>query len=384
MHDIWNPWHGCAKKSEGCANCYMYFLDRARNIDPSRVFRVKNNFDYPLQKNSRGEYKVKSGETLRVCMTSDFFIEEADQWRGEAWDIIAGRPDVVFYLLTKRPERVAKLLPKNWGGGWENVFFNVTAENQARADERVPLLLDLPFRHKGVMVAPFIGEVSLKKYLKSGAIERVVAGGENYDGSRVLKCEWVEKLYSECVESDTTFCFIETGTLFEKGGKIYRMPDKRLQSKMAFRSGYFHGGRKAEYKLDLPPAQRELTGEVAEYRAHVRRMRQPPNLQRLRQMPQMPERLTPHPLSAALKRRTAGCAPTGAFAFARGLFRAKPSRQDFALPSVSCECAPKFPKRGVFRQFFGIIIYLRSEGLMLKFARKCEGRKEKKNEIRFP
>ena len=46
------------------------------------------------------------------------------------------------------------------------------------------------------------------------------------------------------------------------------MPDKRLQSKMAFRSGYFHGGRKAEYKLDLPPAQRELTGEVAEYRPH--------------------------------------------------------------------------------------------------------------------
>ncbi len=268
MHDIWNPWHGCAKKSEGCANCYMYFLDRARNIDPSRVFKVKNNFDYPLQKNSRGEYKVKSGETLRVCMTSDFFIEEADEWRGEAWKIISERPDILFYLLTKRPERVAKLLPKNWGGGWENVFFNVTAENQARADERVPLLLDLPFRHKGVMVAPFIGEVSLKKYLKGGAIERVVAGGENYDGSRVLKCEWVEKLYSECVESDTTFCFIETGTLFEKGGKIYRMPDKRLQSKMAFRSGYFHGGRKAEYKLDMPQAQRELTGEIAEYRPH--------------------------------------------------------------------------------------------------------------------
>lgn len=77
---------------------------------------------------------MKSGETLRVCMTSDFFIEEADEWRGEAWKIISERPDVVFYLLTKRPERVAKLLPKNWGGGWENVFFNVTAENQARAD----------------------------------------------------------------------------------------------------------------------------------------------------------------------------------------------------------------------------------------------------------
>lgn len=27
MHDIWNPWHGCIKKSEGCENCYMYYLD---------------------------------------------------------------------------------------------------------------------------------------------------------------------------------------------------------------------------------------------------------------------------------------------------------------------------------------------------------------------
>lgn len=23
MHDIWNPWHGCIKKSEGCDTCGM-------------------------------------------------------------------------------------------------------------------------------------------------------------------------------------------------------------------------------------------------------------------------------------------------------------------------------------------------------------------------
>ena len=28
MHDIWSPWHGCTKISEGCAHCYMYFLDK--------------------------------------------------------------------------------------------------------------------------------------------------------------------------------------------------------------------------------------------------------------------------------------------------------------------------------------------------------------------
>ncbi len=56
-------------------------------------------------------------------------------------------------------------------------IFNVTAENQ-NADERIPLLLDLPFKHKGIMCAPFIGPISIEKYLQSGQIERVVCGGE--------------------------------------------------------------------------------------------------------------------------------------------------------------------------------------------------------------
>ena len=91
-----------------------------------------------------------------MCMTSDFFLEEADKWREDAWDIIKTRSDVVFFLLTKRPELVRDRLPYDWGDGWENVFFNVTCENQRRADERIPLLLSLPFKHKGIMCAPFI------------------------------------------------------------------------------------------------------------------------------------------------------------------------------------------------------------------------------------
>jgi protein gp37 len=34
MHDIWNPWHGCVKCSEGCQNCYMYYLDKLRGQQP--------------------------------------------------------------------------------------------------------------------------------------------------------------------------------------------------------------------------------------------------------------------------------------------------------------------------------------------------------------
>ncbi len=122
LHDIWNPWHGCKKCSEGCQNCYMYYLDSLRDKDGSQIYRTKSGFKYPLSKNRDGSYKVKSGEMLRVCMTSDFFLEEADPWRDEAWAIIKQRPDVKFYLLTKRPERVADHLPWDWGDGWENVI----------------------------------------------------------------------------------------------------------------------------------------------------------------------------------------------------------------------------------------------------------------------
>lgn len=58
----------------------------------------------------------------------------------------------------------------------------------------------------------------------------MIAGGENYDGSRPLMYEWVKSLYDECVAADVTFCFIETGTNFIKDGKTYYMPDKGLKA----------------------------------------------------------------------------------------------------------------------------------------------------------
>ena len=233
MHDIWNPWHGC----------------RMRDQDGSRIYKTKNGFRYPLSKNRQGQYKIKSGEMIRVCMTSDFFLEEADPWREEAWAVMRQRKDVKFFLLTKRPQRVASCLPYDWGTGWENVFFNVTCENQKRADERIPILLELPFKHKGIMTAPLIGPVDIGKYLSEGQIEQVLCGGENYDGSRPCHYEWVKLLYDQCREYDVTFNFIETGTCFVKDGKKYRIPNKKIQSQQAFRSGLNHQGKEICFHL---------------------------------------------------------------------------------------------------------------------------------------
>ena len=249
MHDIWNPWHGCIKCSEGCQNCYMYFLDRVRDRDGAEIYRTKSGFDYPLKRDRQGNFKIRSGEQIRVCMTSDFFLEEADEWREEAWAIMKRRSDVKFFLLTKRPQRVRECLPKNWGDGWDNIFFNVTCENQRRADERIPILLSLPFKHKGIMCAPLIGSVTIEKYLKYGQIEQVVCGGENYDGARPCDFDWVKTLCRECEEHNVTFCFIETGTMFVKDGKKYYIPKKSVQSEMAYKSGMSYMGKPMEFKL---------------------------------------------------------------------------------------------------------------------------------------
>lgn len=249
MHDIWNPWHGCVKCSEGCEHCYMYYLDGVRGKSGADIYKTAEGFDYPLKKLRGGGYRVKSGELIRVCMTSDFFLEEADPWRDDAWEVMRCRPDVKFYLLTKRPERVAHCLPEYWDDGFENVIFNVTCENQRRADERIPLLKELPFKHKGIMCAPFIGAVSIEKYLGDGQIEQVICGGENYDGSRPCNFDWVRALRDECVRHNVTFCFIETGTVFIKDGKRYHIPKKQIQSEMAYKSGMSYSGKPISWKL---------------------------------------------------------------------------------------------------------------------------------------
>ncbi|MBQ3774613.1 MAG: DUF5131 family protein [Ruminobacter sp.] len=249
MHDIWNPWHGCRKCSEGCLNCYMFFLDRMRNQNGADIYCTGAGFRYPLSKDRNGRFKVQSGEMLRVCMTSDFFLEEADQWRPEAWKIIRQRPDVKFYLLTKRPQRVADCLPPDWGNGWENVFFNVSCENQKRTDERIPFLLDLPFRHKGIMCAPFIGPVTIEKYLQYNQIEQVLCDGENYANSRPCHYEWVKNLSDECRRHNVTFIFCGTGRFFVKDGRTYTIEGNILQTEQAYLSGLSFQGKEMEFRL---------------------------------------------------------------------------------------------------------------------------------------
>lgn len=118
----------------------------------------------------------------------------------------------------------SKCLPDDWGDGYDNVMLNVTTENQKRADERLPILINTPAKHRGFMAAPYIGPVDAGEYLRTGLIEEVQCGGENYDGARPCHYEWVKQLSDQCRKYDVTFDFIETGTVFVKDQKTYAFP----------------------------------------------------------------------------------------------------------------------------------------------------------------
>ena len=221
--NMWNPWHGCHKCSPGCKNCYVFFLDKIRDKDSNVISKNKTNFNLPLKKDRSGNFKIASGSEVATCFTSDFFLEEADAWRSEAWEIIKKRADVYFLICTKRPERILESLPSDWGEGYENVILTVTCENQQMAERRLPIFLEIPARRRFVFVAPILGKVSLDKFLESGKIDEVAVGGESYDFARECNFDWVKDIYFSCKKHSVDFDFHQTGSNFVVDGKRYKI-----------------------------------------------------------------------------------------------------------------------------------------------------------------
>ena len=222
---IWNPWHGCSKISPGCLNCYVYRRDAEFGKD-SRVVTKTNSFSLPIKKSRTGEYKIPGGETVYACMTSDFFLEEADPWRAEAWSMIRERRDLDFCIITKRIHRFMSELPPDWGEGYENVTICCTCENQDRADYRLPIFLRLPIRRREIIHEPMLEEIHIEPYLAAGKIEAVTCGGESGPEARICDFSWVLETRRQCMEADVPFYFKQTGARFKKDGIIYRIERK--------------------------------------------------------------------------------------------------------------------------------------------------------------
>ena len=257
----WNPWHGCRKYSEGCQNCYVYFLDDLRNVDiHSSEVRRTNEFDLPVRRDKYGVFKIPPGFVVSVNRTSDTFIEEADGWRNEMWGIIRSRPDVIFDVLTKRIPRMKECLPADWGDGYDNVLLNMTAENQRAFDERWPIFKDIPSRHKAINLAPLIGPVDISPALESGQIERVEICGEFYGGERPCRYGWIKDVSDACARYEVNLNVGPLGTVFIMNGIKMRFKYVQQMTDYAYKLKLSRFYGRPVYELYDPVDDHRLNG----------------------------------------------------------------------------------------------------------------------------
>jgi len=216
MHSInqkdlanWEPWSGCRHISEACKNCYYYSQNSSRF--ENGVVKKTKDFYKPMS-------QIPSGKFVATCFMTDFFIEDADEFRDDVWQIIKNRDDLIFIILTKRIERVNQCLPSDWGTGYDNVILGCTIENQQRANQRLPIFAELPIKYKFISCVPLLEKIDLSAYLDK--IKFVATGGEIGKNARVCDYDWVLDIRNQCIQNDATFWFKNSGSRLKHNGKI--------------------------------------------------------------------------------------------------------------------------------------------------------------------
>lgn len=226
-HHTFNPWIGCTKVSPGCANCY------AETLMATRYGRVKwgrgnprsrtsvENWRKPLRWNKTvicgqcGRAEVLGSDDCRYCgkelgiapvatrprvfcaSLADWLDDEVDTvWLYDLLALIQDTPNLDWLLLTKRLENWRLRLKAsmnnasdraddficNWldGNPPKNVWLGVSAEDQPRWNERLPLLMDTPASVRFVSAEPLLDTIDMGRYRP----DWLIAGGESGPGAR--------------------------------------------------------------------------------------------------------------------------------------------------------------------------------------------------------
>lgn len=224
-----NFWTGCVKVSDACKYCYMYRGMERWGKDPTLIRRTnKSTFSAAT--------KWTEPRRIFTCSYSDFFIEQADAWRNDAWDVIRATPQHTWLILTKRPERILQCLPADWGESWSNVWLGVTVENQSTL-HRAVTLTSVPARIRFISAEPMLGSID---FLSSGVLQNIdwmIVGGEsgNKTGKyRYRNCEavWIQQLITQSQQAGVKVFIKQAGNFLARqlgmkdrfGGKWEEFP----------------------------------------------------------------------------------------------------------------------------------------------------------------
>lgn len=269
----WNPITGCSVVSPGCTNCYAMKLAGTRlKHHPTRAGLTTYSKAGPVW---NGQVRFNEGMLLDplkwrrprmifVCAHGDLFAENVpDEWIDQVFAVMALASRHTFQVLTKRPERMREYMTsphsatriydivmdmvvvdgakailttpdthkfapdgnKVMLGVWplRNVWLGVSVEDQKRADERIPVLLNTPAAIRWISAEPLLGSIDLHGWCQAAwdgdirharpapRIQWVVVGGESGPGARPMHPGWARSLRDKCAETGTPFLFKQWG-----------------------------------------------------------------------------------------------------------------------------------------------------------------------------
>jgi protein gp37 len=143
-----------------------------------------------------------------ACSHSDWFHAKADGWRDEAWEIVKQCPNMLFQILTKRPQRIANHLPDEWGIGYHNVWLGVSVELQQYTN-RMDILREIPCTLRFVSAEPQLGAITWN--LKG--FDWLIDGGESdpWHQPRPAKVEWFLSNRDQCEEAGVSYFHKQNG-----------------------------------------------------------------------------------------------------------------------------------------------------------------------------
>lgn len=260
----WNPVMGCTPVSEGCRNCYARaMMDRfaGRKGWPktaSTVTLFPERLEQPLH--------WRKPRLVFLPSMGDLFHEDVpDEFIDHVWATMLLSPRHTFQVLTKRPERMQQYLTRRTDPTFSNtttcytsvlraadhirskqpglmnigisdpvcfparhVWLGVSVEDQAAADERVPILLDTPAAVRFVSCEPLLGPVMFRRpdfsdcghgagWLEAGnaaggpSIDWVIVGGESGPGARPMNPNWARGIRDQYQVAGTPYFFKQWG-----------------------------------------------------------------------------------------------------------------------------------------------------------------------------
>jgi protein gp37 len=179
------------------------FREKSRfDQDPSVVVRSsERTFQKPIRMNREAEEGIRTDHNRLVftCSWSDFFHEDADPWRHEAWEVIRNSPGLIFQILTKRPDRALDYLPPFWDEIRDRIWFGVTVEDKDSI-WRLSFLRRFRVPVKFVSVEPLIGPLILSWFDRWERSKGKIGFGTG-NGFTCLNCGEFHQKKEPCSES---------------------------------------------------------------------------------------------------------------------------------------------------------------------------------------